>query len=131
MQRLPSPASPCPGSWPAASGSSTPHIITVLSSALAGLKSVQTSFMRHHSSIVSFIYSRRPPQQVQSTRYNSLRAFLCSSDRSDFLELFSEFAPCFAMYERLVNNVVDFVINPAERKNGPHKTYRANLEFLE
>ena len=25
MQRLPSPASPCPGSWPAASRSSTPH----------------------------------------------------------------------------------------------------------
>ena len=28
MQRLPSPASPCPGSWPAASGSSTPNLIT-------------------------------------------------------------------------------------------------------
>ena len=53
MQRLPSPASPCPGSWPAASGSSTPHLITVLSSALAGQKSVQTSCMRRHSSIVS------------------------------------------------------------------------------
>ena len=41
------------------------------------------------------IYSRRPPQQVQSARYkyNSLRAFLCPSDRSDFLELFPEFAP--------------------------------------
>ena len=64
------------------------------------------------------IYSRRPPQPVQSTRYNSLRAFLCPSDRSDFLELFPEFAPCFAMYERFVNNVVDFVINPAEIKNG-------------
>ena len=63
-----------------------------------------------------FIYSRRPPQQVQSMRYNSLRAFLCPSDRSDFLELFPEFAPCFAMYERFVNNVVDFVINPAEIK---------------
>ncbi|MEW8078594.1 MAG: hypothetical protein AB2822_10985 [Candidatus Thiodiazotropha endolucinida] len=66
------------------------------------------------------IYSRRPPQQVQSARYqyNSLRAFLSPSDRSDFLELFPEFAPCFAMYERFVNNVVDFVINPAEIKNG-------------
>ena len=66
------------------------------------------------------IYSRRPPQQVQSARYqyNSLRAFLCPSDRSDFLELFPELAPCFAMYERFVNNVVDFVINPAEIKNG-------------
>ena len=53
MQRLPSPASPCPGSWPAASGSSTPHLITVLSSALAGQKSVQTSCMRRHPSIVS------------------------------------------------------------------------------
>ena len=66
------------------------------------------------------IYSRRPPQQVQSARYhyNSLRAFLCPSDRSDFLELFPEFAPCFAMYERFVNNVVDLVINPVEIKNG-------------
>ena len=65
------------------------------------------------------IYSRRPPQQVQSARYqyNSLRAFLNPSDRSDF-ELFPEFAPCFAMYERFVNNVVDLVINPAKIENG-------------
>ena len=62
------------------------------------------------------IYSRRPPQQVQSTRYNSLRAFLSPSDRNDFLELFPEFAPCCAMYGRFVNNVVDFVIKPAEKK---------------
>ena len=53
MQRLPSPASPCPGSWRAASGSSTSHLITVLSSALAGQKSVQTSCMHRHSFIVS------------------------------------------------------------------------------
>ena len=53
MQRLPLPASTCLGSWPAASGFSTPHLISVLSSALAGLKSVQTSCMRSHSSIVS------------------------------------------------------------------------------
>ena len=46
MQRLSSPESPCPGSWPAASGSSTLHLITVLSSALAGQKSVKTSCMR-------------------------------------------------------------------------------------
>ena len=64
------------------------------------------------------IYSRRPPQQVQSARYqyNSLRAFLCPSDRSDFLELFPESAACFAMNDRFVNYVVDFVINPAEIK---------------
>ena len=53
MQRLPSPASPCPGSWPAANGSLTPHLNAVLSSAFAGQKSVQTSCMRCHSSIVS------------------------------------------------------------------------------
>ena len=49
------------------------------------------------------IYSRHLPQQVQSARYqnNSLRAFLCPSNRSDFPELFPEFAPCFAMYEIL------------------------------
>ena len=45
------------------------------------------------------------------------------------------------MYERLVNNVVD-AVNPVEIKKmvgeddcaddtGPHKTYRANLQFLE
>ena len=59
------------------------------------------------------IYSRRPPQQVQSARYKSLKAFLCPSDRSDFLELFPEFASCFAMYGWFVNNVVVFVISPA------------------
>ena len=64
------------------------------------------------------IKSHRPPRQVQSARYNSLRAFLCPSERRDFLELFPEFAPCFAMYERFVNNVVDFVINQAKIKNG-------------
>ena len=99
MKRLPLPASPCPGSWPAASGSSTPHLITVLSVLFA-------SPLPHR--VRQLIYSRRPPQEVQSARYqyNSLRAFLCPSDRSDFLELFPEFAPCFAMYERFVNNVV-------------------------
>ena len=87
------------------------------------------------------IYSCRPLQHIQSARYqyNSLRAFLCPSDRSDFFELLPEFAPCFAMYERFVSNVVDFVISPAEIKKwsrggddtGPHKTYRANLQSLE
>ena len=88
------------------------------------------------------IYSRRPPQQVQSVGYNNLRVFLCPSDRSDFLELFPEFAPCFVIHETFVNNVVDLVINPAEIKKmvgrgdcaddtGPHKPYRANLQFLE
>ena len=90
------------------------------------------------------IYSRHPPQQVQSARYqyNSLRAFLSPSDRSDFLELLHEFAPCFAIHEGFVNNVVDFVINLAEIKKwsgggdcaddtDPHKKYRANLQSLE
>ena len=115
MQRLPSPASLCPGYWPAASGSSTPHLITVLSSALAGQKSVQTSCMPRPSSIVS---ASSYTVAARHKKYNSLRAFLCPSDRSDFLELFPEYAPCFAMYERFVNNVVYFVINPAEIKNG-------------
>ena len=66
------------------------------------------------------IYSRRSPQQVQSAWYqcNSLSAFICPSDRSDFLELFPEFVPCFAMYDRFVNNVVDkdarFALNRAQ-----------------
>ena len=68
MQRLPSPARPCPGSWPAASGSSTPHLITVLSSALAGQKSVQTSCMRHHSSIVSASSSTVAARHNKSSR---------------------------------------------------------------
>ena len=116
MQRLPSPASPCPGSWPAASGSSTPHLITVLSSALAGQKSVQTSCMRRHSSIVSASSSTVAARHKRSSR-RGIIAFLFPSGQSDFLELFPEFAPCFAMYKRFVNNV-DFVINPAKIKNG-------------
>ena len=64
------------------------------------------------------IYSRHPPEQVQSARYNRLRAFLRSSDRSDFLDLFPEFAPCFAMYKRFVNDFVDFMINSVKIKNG-------------
>ena len=63
------------------------------------------------------IYSRRPPQQVQSARFHGLRDCLFPSDRSDFLELFPEFAPCLAMYDRFVNNVDDFVINPAKIQN--------------
>ena len=68
MQRLPSPASPCPGSWPAASECSTPHLITVLSSALAGQKSVQTSCMRRHSSIVSASSSTVATRHNKSSR---------------------------------------------------------------
>ena len=68
MQRLPSPASPCPGSWLAASGSSTPHLITVLSSALAGQKSFQTSCMRRHSSIVSARSSTVAARHNKSSR---------------------------------------------------------------
>ena len=73
-----------PGSWPAASGSSTPHLIMVLSSALAEVcpDVLYASPLLHR--VRQLIYSRRPPQQVQSTRYNSLRAFLCPFDRSDF-----------------------------------------------
>ena len=114
MQRLPSSASPCHGSWPAASGSSTPHLITVLSSALASQKSVQTSCMRRHSSIVSASSSTVAARHNKSNQCGIIASG--PSDRSDFLELFSELAPCFAMYERFVNNVVDFVINPAEIK---------------
>ena len=68
MQRLPYPASPSPSSWPAASGSSTPHLITVLSSAIAGQKSVQTSCMRRHSSIVSACSSTVASRQNKSSR---------------------------------------------------------------
>ena len=70
-QRLPSPASPCPGSWPAASGSLTPHLLTVLSSALAGQKSVQTSCMRRHSSIVSASSSTVAARHNKSSRRSS------------------------------------------------------------
>ena len=68
VQRLPAPASPCPGSWPAASGSSTPDLITVLSSALAGQKSVQTSCMRRHFSIVSTSSSTVAARHNKSSR---------------------------------------------------------------
>ena len=68
MQRLPAPSSPCPGSWPAASGSSTPHLIKVLSSARAGQKSVQTSCMRRHSSIESASSSTVAAHHNKSSR---------------------------------------------------------------
>ena len=68
MQRLSSPPRPCPGHWPAASGSSTPHLITVLSSALAGQKSVQTFCMRRHSSIVSASSSTVAARHSKSSR---------------------------------------------------------------
>ena len=64
-------ASPCPGSWPVASGASTPHLITVLSSALAGKKSVQTSCMCHHSSIVSASSSTIAARQNKSSKRGS------------------------------------------------------------
>ena len=51
MQTLPSPASPCPGSWPVASGSSTPHLITVLSFALAGQLCVIQTFQEGHTAL--------------------------------------------------------------------------------
>ena len=60
--------SPCPGSLPAASGSSTPHLITILSSALAGQKSVQTSCMRRRSSIVSASSSTVAARHNKSSR---------------------------------------------------------------
>ena len=122
IQRLPLPASPCPGSWPAASGSSNTSFNYgfILRSCRPEVcpDVLYASPLLHR--VRQLIYSRRPPQQVQSARYqyNSLRAFLCPSNRSDFLELFPEFAPFFAKYERFVNNVVDFVINPAEIKYG-------------
>ena len=75
MQRLPP---PCPGSWPAASGSSTPHLSSVLSSALAGQDSVQTSCMRRQSSIVSASSSRVAARHKKSSRRGTGATFLSS-----------------------------------------------------
>ena len=123
MQRLPSPACPCPGSWPAASGSSTSFNYGFI---LPSRRPEVCPDVLYESQLLhrvrQLIYSHRPPQQVQSAWYNSLRAFLCHSNQSDFLQRFPEFAPCFAMYERLVNNVFDFLINPDKinkRAHGP------------
>ena len=119
MQRLLSPAAPCPGSWPAASGSSTPHLITVLSSALAGQKSAQTSCMRRHSSIVSASSSTVAARHTRSSRRSIIASgpFSVLSIGATFWSSFLSLRP-FAVYERFVNNVVDFVISAAKIKNG-------------
>ena len=120
MQRLPSPAKPVPrllASRKWVFNTSFNYGFILLSRRPEVSQDVlYASPLLHRVRLL--IKSHRPPRQVQSARYNSLRAFLCPSERRDFLELFPEFAPCFAMYERFVNNVVDFVINQAKIKNG-------------
>ena len=112
MQSLPSPVSPCPSSWSAASGSSTPHLITVLSSSLVGQKSVQTSCMRRHSSSVtagsSTVAARHNKSSRRGTSINSSGLFSVLPIGATFLSSFLSLRP--------VLHCVDFVINPAEIK---------------
>jgi hypothetical protein len=43
--------------------------------------------------------------------YNALKAFLTTADREDFLSLFPEFAPRFALYREFVDNVIHLVLH--------------------
>ena len=92
MQMLPSLASTCPGSWPAASGSSTPHLIRVLSSALTGQMSVQTSCMCHHSSIVSASSSTVAARHYKSSRHGTS---IIASGPSSVLQIGATFLRSF------------------------------------
>ena len=140
MPNLPSPANLCPGSWPAASGSSTPHLITVLSSALAGQKSVQTSCMRHHSSIVSAILSTVAARHNKSGRRGtSLMAsgpFIVLPIGATFLSSFLSLHPVLQCMRGL--SIMSSGDQPGRNKKwseggdsaddtGTHKMYSANL----
>ena len=92
MQRLPSPASPCHGSLPAANGSSTPYLITVLSAAFAGQKSVQTSCMRRRSSIVSVSSSTVAARHYKSSRRGTS---IIASEPSSVLPIGATFLSSF------------------------------------
>jgi hypothetical protein len=61
---------------------------------------------------------QRPLRQVrdeldESSRleYNALKAFLTTTDRDDFLALFPEFAPRFAIYQEFVDNVIHLILH--------------------
>ena len=61
---------------------------------------------------------QRPSRQVreeldESSRleYNALKAFLTTTNRDDFLALFPEFAPRFAIYQEFVDNVIHLVLH--------------------
>ena len=97
MQRLPTPASPCPISWPTASGSSPPHLITVLSFALAGQKSVQTYCMPRHSSIVSASLSTVAARHNKSRRRGIIASgpFSVLPIGATFLSSFLSLRPVF------------------------------------
>ena len=87
---------PVPGSWPAASGSSLSHLITILSSSLACQKSVKTSCMRRHSSIVSASSSTVPTRHKSSRRGTSIIAsgpFSVLPIKATFLSSFLSLRP--------------------------------------
>ena len=61
---------------------------------------------------------QRPSRQIreeldESSRleYNALKAFLTTSDRDDFLALFPEFRPRFALYDQFVAKVIRLVLS--------------------
>ena len=142
MQRQPSPASSCPSSRPTAFRPSTPHLITVLSSAPAGQKSVQTSCMRRHSSIVSASSSTVAARHNKSSRRGTS---IIASVPFSVLPIGATFLTSFLSLRLVLQCMRGLLImsrlrdQPGRNKKwseggdcadntGPHKTYRANLQ---
>ena len=129
---------------PGASGSSTPHLITVLSSALAGQKSVQTSCMRRQSSIVSASSSTVAGRHNKSSRRG---ASIIASGPFSVLPIGATFLSSVLSFRPVMQCMRGFQScrrlrdQPGRNKKwsgegdcaddtDPHKTYRANLQSL-
>lgn len=74
---------------------------------------------------------QRPSRQVRDNldetsrlEYNALKSFLTMTDRDDFLALFPEFAPRFAVYQEFVDNVIHLVLH-MHRQNAMAPTTRS------
>ena len=66
--------------------------------------------------------SRQVREEIdESSRleYCVLKAYLTPTDRDDFLALFPEFKPRFAIYEQFVNSVIHSVLHIAPENNRP------------
>ena len=66
--------------------------------------------------------SRQVREEIdESSRleYCALKAYLTPTDRDNFLALFSEFKPRFAIYEQFVNSVIHSVLHIAPENNRP------------
>ncbi|GFR88984.1 BA71V-M448R [Elysia marginata] len=77
---------------------------------------------------------RRPSRQVrveldESSRleFSALKAFLTAPDRGDFLALFPDFAPRFAIYQNFVDSVIHLVLH-MHRQNAMAPSSRSSMD---